>query len=437
MRELADLLISRGVLTPQEVDDALQSQAIYGDTFDTNLLELGLVREEQLQPLLELAHRLKNRVDVTSRAEPDALKLLKSAQAQKYRIVPFRVASRVLDIVTNDPRDVRSIDEVAFLTGCRVMVNVATEARVAWHMFRSYEVVMPERLHATFAVQSRRKPPTFPPAIGAPPPVAAPLVFAPAAPRSHEGVDIGWKGEPVITPTHTGPAPEPPSPLPPRPPAPRAKVDDLLPPIALPSLPPPPVAEKIVEPVVEKVVEAEPAPPIAPVAPEPASSYEGTVWTGLESLTKLFDDLASRDEIPGLLLGYLAPRMSRVALFTVNKGRALGWDARGGKLRKELVETIAIALDRPSVFARVADSGEPFLGELPLDDVEETFVVKLGSVFPDAGTLLWPIRVRGRTVALIYGEPLAVGETAVSEVVKQIVDLTEAAFVRLILEKKR
>ena len=64
--------------------------------------------------------------------------------------------------------------------------------------------------------------------------------------------------------------------------------------------------------------------------------------------------------------------------------------------------------------------------------------MKLGGIFPETDVFVWPIRVRDRTVALLYGEPPAAASTAVllSEPLKTIVDLIEQTFVRLIMAKK-
>jgi hypothetical protein len=178
-----------------------------------------------------------------------------------------------------------------------------------------------------------------------------------------------------------------------------------------------------------------PTPP--PAGPPPQQPAPPPLWTGPEALAALFAGVATRDAIPDIVFGCLAQRVARVALFTVNRGVAVGWDARGDKLRREAVETIALPLDRPSIFKRAAD-GARYLGELPLEDVEETFVVKMGGVFPQGSVVLWPVRVKDRVIALLYAELLP-GEavSALSEPVKQLVDQMEQTFLRLILEKKK
>src|SRR5213078_3180219 len=50
------------------------------------------------------------------------------------------------------------LDEIAFVTGCRLQANVATEARVAQHLVRGYGVPIPARLANVLAGKTWLKP---------------------------------------------------------------------------------------------------------------------------------------------------------------------------------------------------------------------------------------------------------------------------------------
>ena len=50
--KLAELLIADGLVDRPLVDEVHQSQALYGGSFDTNLLETGAIDEKSLQPYL-------------------------------------------------------------------------------------------------------------------------------------------------------------------------------------------------------------------------------------------------------------------------------------------------------------------------------------------------------------------------------------------------
>src|SRR5262249_10851493 len=78
--------------------------------------------------------------------------------AEQHRVIPFRLIGRTLDVVCTDPSDLRALDEIGFVTGCRLQVSVATEARVAHLLARGYGVAMPSRLANVLAGKTWPKP---------------------------------------------------------------------------------------------------------------------------------------------------------------------------------------------------------------------------------------------------------------------------------------
>ncbi len=158
---------------------------------------------------------------------------------------------------------------------------------------------------------------------------------------------------------------------------------------------------------------------------------------GTESLDAAFARVESRDEIPAVMFGYLGARLERMLLFTARAGTLTGWDGRGPRIRRESVEAVVLSLTEPSVLQGACEHGLPFLGALPFGDVEESLLVRLGGVWPQH-VVLWPIRVRERTVALFYGEAVSSEDLRTArEQAAQAVACVEKAFLRLILNRKR
>jgi hypothetical protein len=121
----------------------------------------------------------------------------------------------------------------------------------------------------------------------------------------------------------------------------------------------------------------------------------------------------------------------------VRRNQLVGWDARGRRLRRESVETLAFRLDRPSVFEAVLVGSVPFHGKLPQEDVEESLVIKLGDDEWPEQVIVVPIRVKGRAIAMIYGEAAsATALDAAREPAAVLAELIGEAFVRLIVKRK-
>jgi Type II secretion system (T2SS), protein E, N-terminal domain len=411
---LPDLLVSEGIVHAETVVEIFEAQALYGGSFDTNLLELGILDERRLLPYLERAFSLQNRVDVTTDPSHDALERLPRRYAEQHRMVPFRLIGRTLDVVSMDPSDLRALDEIAFVTGCRLQANVATEARVAQHLARGYGVPLPARLANVLAGKTWLKPLTARPGRLPRPrtvPVDVQVAAAPMMGMSYETGRVARVERAVALPPASADLPAP-APLP----APLA----------------PPAVEQPKAPddsVTERVLRAEPAglaPPL-PAAERPRTEGE---------LTYLLAAIKERDEIPALLLGYLAG-LHRVVLLRVKKNELVGWDASGA-LRREGVADLIVPLDRPSLFARAANDVAPYEGPLPRGQVESTFLDQMGGEAWPGSCLIVPIRVKGRVVALVYAD---LPERSIAPSIRQLVvgaaQRVAETLVRVILVKKQ
>lgn len=396
---LPDLLVSEGIVHAETVVEIFEAQALYGGSFDTNLLELGILDERRLLPFLERAFSLQNRIDVMADPSHDALERLPRRYAEQHRVVPFRLIGRALDVVAMDPSDLRALDEIAFVTGCRLQANVATEARVAQHLARGYGVPMPTRLANVLAGKTWLKPLTARPG-RLPRPRAVPI-------------DVGLAVMPAVA-SGSG-----------------SRVERLVPPppapdhgLAVESKPRAPDDS-----VTERVLRAEPealAPPL-PDVERPRTEAE---------LAFRLASVRERDEIPAIVLGYLAG-LHRVVLLRVKKNELIGWDASGA-LRREGVPDATLPLDRPSIFATVANDVAPYEGPFPGGQVEAAFLDQMGGDAWPGSCLIVPIRVKGRVVALVYADiPEPRVASSIREAVVGAARQVAETLVRVILVKKQ
>jgi hypothetical protein len=383
---LPDLLVSEGVVHPDTVVEVFEAQALYGGSFDTNLLELGVIDERHLLPYLERAHGIGNRVDVLAEPAVEALHRVPREQAEQARICPFRLTGRTLDVVCSDPADARALEEIARVSGARVEVSVAIEARVALHLYRGYGTPMPNRLVSVLKgrtwpkpiVSGRRRPP--------PGRAEAPRGAPPPSP----GPEIDLGASPLVS---------------------TAPNTSLL-----------PVAPD--ESVTEQVLRLDPAELQPPLSSPPVTESE---------LQDRLAELAERDQIPPLILGYLLT-VPRVVLLRVRKTECAGWDASGEA--HDAIQSMTFSLETPSIFATIANDVSPFEGSLPQGPIELGFINALGGGRWPEHIVLVPIRVKGRVVAMIYAELGQGAPPDAREMALQAARAIASTLVRMILAKK-
>ncbi len=139
--KLGELLLNEKLITPEQLDEALKSQIIFGIKLGSSLVELGFISDEQLCRFLS---RKLGVPAVSPRAmssvPPEVLALVPAELAAKYRVVPIRAEGKKLALAMADPTDFKAIDEVAFVTGCVILPHIAPDVRITSALSTHYQI---------------------------------------------------------------------------------------------------------------------------------------------------------------------------------------------------------------------------------------------------------------------------------------------------------
>ncbi len=136
---IGDILVEMKACTPQELQAALQTQAIFGGRLGTNLLELGIIDETQLAAALTKAFGIPCLAgDI--QPEMDAIASVPPSLVERLGFVPLHVDDRHLKVVVADPRNLAKLDDLAFATGKSIEAVLAPEKRVWALMHRFYGI---------------------------------------------------------------------------------------------------------------------------------------------------------------------------------------------------------------------------------------------------------------------------------------------------------
>lgn len=126
--KLGQLLISAGVITEQQLNEALTLQKQSGGRLGTNLIKLGYITEDKLITFLSKQHGMPAINLSHQQIDPAVLKLVPADMAKKYMLVPVARGGATLTIAMADPSNVFAIDDIKFMTGYNVKVVIATES---------------------------------------------------------------------------------------------------------------------------------------------------------------------------------------------------------------------------------------------------------------------------------------------------------------------
>lgn len=390
---LAQVLVQRGALAPSGIDEALRHQAVTGGGLDTALLELGLIDETTLGPMLAEASGLSAINLVDFEPNRDIAGLIPPKIADRLRVVPLSLDGNILHVACTDPVPQAELNEVGFLLGKELALWIAPEARVRDWISALYPLPLAPRFRALIAKLSPDR--GEPAESFAPSPV--PAASSAAAPTADE---------PSLT----------------------AEMVERI------------AAAVSQEPILldrpkAKATSAAPTPAAAPVAP-PAAPEPLPAWSLEEAREALRASVTDREAIKDVTLRFGLQTFDYVAAFAVIQGAAVGWDAKGAQAAPENVQQVSLALDSPSVFRTVALSRSSFAGPPPQDALTQQLLERLGR--KPRVVVLFPVEVKQRLVAIFYADAGArpPSQRGVSEFILYCQGLSPA-FHELILSRKQ
>jgi HEAT repeat protein len=425
--QLAHTLVAQGLLSRDKAEEALRQQAALGGALDTLLLERRLLPEPQVLQALGDASGVRpvNLADFEPNA--DVASFIPPKIAERLCVVPLSLDGATLHVACGYPVPKKELEEVGFLLGKPLELWVATEVRVREWISVIYRQPLAPRYSALLTSLDPEQPGS-----GAPAPKPAVSEEATLTLEMVERLARSVASEPPpFEPSEAPPAPaakaapaQPPRPVaPPAAPAtPAAKPAPTREPLRLnmsePAAPAPRPQAQPVAPVATRPVASAPPPapapqpasggprlePRAPEAAAPRSSQdEVPEWTLAQARAALKESTKERDRLITTALRFGRRTFDYVAAFAVLRGAAVGWDARGEGLGGDPLSQVSIPLDASSVFRTVAITRGSYAGPMPPDSLTKHYLELFGRQ-PPRTLFLYPVEVRGRLVAILYGD---------------------------------
>ena len=125
-KQLGDILVEQGMITREQLDDALEEHKRVGKLLGRVLIDTGLIKEADLVRALAEQVGLEF-VDLTDyKIEPWAPTLLPENVARRYRALPIGERDGKLLVAMSDPANVYALDDIRIITNREVHPVVAT-----------------------------------------------------------------------------------------------------------------------------------------------------------------------------------------------------------------------------------------------------------------------------------------------------------------------
>ncbi len=127
---LAELLVKRNFITPDQLKKAVDEQKFKGGRLESILVKLGYIKGDDLLSFLSAQYRVPSIKLSKIEINPNVIKLVPASKAKNYLIIPIQRMGPRLTLAMADPSNIVAIDEIKFMTSFNVEPVVASEAEI-------------------------------------------------------------------------------------------------------------------------------------------------------------------------------------------------------------------------------------------------------------------------------------------------------------------
>ncbi len=342
--KLGEMLVNENIITPEDLDETLKCQVIFGGRLGTNLIEMGFIKEEQLAHFLgQKLGVLCTTPELLNNIPADVLSLLSADLVKKYMAIPIALDKKRLTLAMADPTNLPAIDEISFMTGYIISPLVAPELRLVLCMENYYGIKRDIRYFPTdrLAGGRRKRRQTF---------------YGDNAPADQPGTQ----------PEHLDPF----------------TVD----------------REFIELPPFEGFDKEEPK---EDVHSEQGASAPNMPRQTMESIAERLSEARDRNDIADALVTYLGQEFYRAALFLIRGETAVGWKAVHDNIHVDDFERTEIPLDNTSLLKIIVDEKQYYRGTVPVTASNAKMLSAIGGDPPDIAQII-PLLMLGRVVTILY-----------------------------------
>lgn len=126
--QLGQLLLGRGIVTAEQIEQALARQFHSGHNrlLGELLVEMGFCSENQIASALAEAYGVPYAQITPKLCDPIVMELLPRDFLEEHKVLPLFKVFNTLTVALSEPANVFLIDEIERLSGCRVQVVCAT-----------------------------------------------------------------------------------------------------------------------------------------------------------------------------------------------------------------------------------------------------------------------------------------------------------------------
>jgi len=138
-KQLGELLIERGIIKQEHLEQALEMQRQKGGLIGEILVEMGFAKEEDIAQALTSQYGFPFLPLANYEINADVIKVIPRRVVQQYILMPIDKIGNNLTIAMSNPLNVQAIEDVELLTSCTVQTFVSTSSDIKAAIAKYYK----------------------------------------------------------------------------------------------------------------------------------------------------------------------------------------------------------------------------------------------------------------------------------------------------------
>lgn len=138
-KQLGELLMERGLISKQQLDEALALQRDKGGLIGEILVDLGFAKEEDIAKTLTAQYGFPYLPLSNYEVDSEIINIIPGRVARQYLLVPIDKIGENLTIAMSNPLNTHAIEDVELLSNCNVLVFVSTSSDIKKAITKYYK----------------------------------------------------------------------------------------------------------------------------------------------------------------------------------------------------------------------------------------------------------------------------------------------------------
>ena len=139
-KHLGELLVERGILSRQQVQEAVDHQKGNGGLFGEVLVKLGYATEENIAQALTTQYGFPYLPLANYEIDVEVIKTVPENVCRQFCLIPIDKIGKSLTLAMSNPLNVQAAEDVELITGCTVQAFVATATDIKNSINKYYTI---------------------------------------------------------------------------------------------------------------------------------------------------------------------------------------------------------------------------------------------------------------------------------------------------------